>query len=343
MYKCSECGKLFNQKPDYCDCGNDTFIHIADTNSPKNAINAANSYQNQNRRYSYNNSRTYNTTQQSSRRFDNKSIIIFLICILFSIFFLFFVNTGNKEQTQNTKIVNKPKVLHTKIPTIDEIWIEREIPETDVSKEEKPIVTKVIDTYNNVRNQIAAPAKKTAPVYNYITPTYTAKKTVSAPQKKKTSQVQAKKTVPIPKATTKPVKQNTTPKKTQTATQNTKQQQTKTTTTPKPVSRPAVNTAAMQQEYTNYKIGLRNKIASNINFTAIVGDGSCVVSFKLDSSGNLINRAFSQQSINDSLNDAVYSAMMNTPTYKTPPAAYKNQTLKLSVKMSGGNFEVKLY
>ena len=103
------------------------------------------------------------------------------------------------------------------------------------------------------------------------------------------------------------------------------------------------NTAALQQEYTNYKIGLRNKIASNIDFTAVVGDGSCVVSFKLDASGNLINRAFSQQSINDSLNDAVYSAMMNTPTYKTPPAGYKNQTLRLSVKMTGGNFEVNLY
>ena len=97
-----------------------------------------------------------------------------------------------------------------------------------------------------------------------------------------------------------------------------------------------------EKEYANYKIGLRNKIASNINFATVTGDGNCVISFKLDSSGNLINRAFSQQSNNDSLNDAVYSAMMQTPSYRTPPAAYKNQTLKLSVKMYGGSFEVDL-
>ena len=25
MFKCTECEKLFNIKPDYCDCGNDLF------------------------------------------------------------------------------------------------------------------------------------------------------------------------------------------------------------------------------------------------------------------------------------------------------------------------------
>ena len=37
MYKCSECGKTFSQKPDYCDCGNDTFEIMPDNNPPKAA------------------------------------------------------------------------------------------------------------------------------------------------------------------------------------------------------------------------------------------------------------------------------------------------------------------
>ena len=234
--------------------------------------------------------------------------------------------------------------MNTKIPTIDEIWIERKIaqtsPKTVETRQTKqaPIVSKVIDTYNNVKNQIVTPVKKSAAVYK---PSYTPVKKTSSSQVKKSNTSQTKKTSTTKKTTStaapKTAAKKATTVKTQTPVKTAPVQQTKT------VSKPVVNTAALQQEYTNYKIGLRNKIASNINFTAIVGDGSCVVSFKLDASGNLINRAFSQQSINDSLNDAVYSAMMNTPTYKTPPAGYKNQTLRLSVKMTGGNFEVNLY
>ena len=26
MFRCKECGTEFDVKPDYCDCGNDTFV-----------------------------------------------------------------------------------------------------------------------------------------------------------------------------------------------------------------------------------------------------------------------------------------------------------------------------
>ena len=28
MYKCSDCGAEYKVKPDYCDCGNNSFIEI---------------------------------------------------------------------------------------------------------------------------------------------------------------------------------------------------------------------------------------------------------------------------------------------------------------------------
>lgn len=97
-----------------------------------------------------------------------------------------------------------------------------------------------------------------------------------------------------------------------------------------------------KQELANYKINLRNKIASRIDFASIVGDGSCVVSFKISNSGQLTNRNFAVQSENTSLNDVVYRAMMQTPSYIAPPQGYNGETLRLSVKIYSGSFEVSL-
>ena len=83
-------------------------------------------------------------------------------------------------------------------------------------------------------------------------------------------------------------------------------------------------------------------MAANVNFASIVGDGNCVVTFKIDNSGKLIDRKFTKLSQNDSVNDAVYAAVMQTPAYNPPPVAYKGETLSFSFKMYGGNFEIDL-
>ena len=74
----------------------------------------------------------------------------------------------------------------------------------------------------------------------------------------------------------------------------------------------------------------------------VVGDGSCVVTFKIANNGQLINRNFAVQSENTSLNDVVYNAVMQTPYVSAPPQSYKGETLRLSVKIYGGSFEVAL-
>ena len=96
------------------------------------------------------------------------------------------------------------------------------------------------------------------------------------------------------------------------------------------------------EELKQYKKALRNKIASNIDFLNIAGDGKCVLSFNISQGGTLLNRKFVSQSQNTSLNDAVYQAMLQVSSFKTPPNGYKNETMKLTVKISGGNFEVSL-
>ena len=104
----------------------------------------------------------------------------------------------------------------------------------------------------------------------------------------------------------------------------------------------AQKAAAAKQEFANYKVGLRNTIGRKIDFTRVVGDGSCTVAFKIDSNGKLINRSFSKQSSNITLNDAVYVAVMSTPTYNPPPSGYKNEVLNLNIRFYNGNFEITL-
>ena len=100
-----------------------------------------------------------------------------------------------------------------------------------------------------------------------------------------------------------------------------------------------------EQELKNYKKSIQSVFASRIkgNLLQVYGDGSCVVDFKVDSKGKFINRSFSQQSTNNTLNDAVYQAVMSIPSYNAPPASYKGQTLHLSVKITNGMAQISVY
>ena len=87
---------------------------------------------------------------------------------------------------------------------------------------------------------------------------------------------------------------------------------------------------------------MRNTIARKIDFTRVIGDGSCTVSFKIDSNGRFYNRSFTKQSSNNTLNDAVYNAIMATPSFNPPPEAYNNELLNINIKFYNGNFEISL-
>ena len=97
-----------------------------------------------------------------------------------------------------------------------------------------------------------------------------------------------------------------------------------------------------RQELANYKAKLRNTIGRKIDFTKVIGDGDCAITFKIDSNGRLVNGAFAKQSSNITLNDAVYKAFMSSRSFTAPPAGYKNETLKLYVRFYNGNFEISL-
>ena len=323
MYKCTECGQEYEQKPEYCDCGNNTFEEIKETQEKqeiRQEIPAAVQTQTFEKE-SVSSPSSNNLYLRHDERIDNKSLAIFILCIILSILSLIFIGRPSKEeqaaQKQTKPQTEKKTQKNMQLPSINEIW--NSTPPKSAAPTQTPVQQNAPQNNNASNQPIIRTIYKIVPNIQQQTPkTQSAAPKATAPKSKKT-------TAPAP------VQKNTTSSKPKT-----------TPAASKPKQATQVNTAQARQELLNYKIILRNKIASKINFLSVVGDGDCVISFKISSSGKLTNRAFSKQSDNDSLNDAVYNAMMQTPAFNPPPAAYKNETLKLSVKMYGGNFEVDL-
>jgi len=348
MFRCKECGNEFDIKPDYCDCGNDTFEEIVEkveTVTEEEPINNENMWVEENGfGYPINEEEYENLQKQRDKnkqksepvikfekpnlpqiKIEPISLAIFLICILLSIFVIFFV--GNpKEDMVTDKNTEISQTTGQNIPSIDKIW-DNTLP---VKKIEETEVLNIKSTVDPQYDQDELPIEVKKNESKHVQNVQKNPVNIVPKQVKQTSsqsiQIQQKQSKPVQTQ----IKTNTTssaskpiPIKTQPASlQNVK-----------PVN---------PQEMFNYKIALRNKLASKIDFTSILGDGTCVVSFKVSPSGTLTNRTFVKQSDNGILNDIVYNAIMSTPTFNSPPSSYNNETLKFTVKMYDGRYEVSL-
>ena len=332
MFRCKECQTEYKIKPDYCDCGNDTFDEIIEHSEikkpepkPEPVLTPKEKVERKPKRKS---------------QIDPFGWIIFAFCMILSFVIVFFVGNPKDEPVQETK--EEIKVDTSYIPKSTNAFWDNTVkqPEAEPVKEE---VKKVIE-------QIIPKAVQPKPTQNI-------QKSAQSPQKqvqKATSQTkpQTQKTAQTttPKTTSTPVKQTNVQLPKSITDITNKSHTTQTTNTPatvKPVQTATTPPKAEpkklnQQEYSNYKINLRNTIASKINFAGVIGDGDCVVSFSISNNGTLINRKFEKQSTNNTLNDAVYHAIMQTPGFKNPPEGYNGQTMRFTVKMYSGNFEVTL-
>ena len=380
MYRCKECGAEYEVKPDYCDCGNDEFeaagvnksagADISKTVSSEEktaeTLKEKKAEEKPKPRPAAAERTTFTPPPPKKLTFDEQypvlsrmiksvdplSLAIFCICLVFSAYIVFFA--WNPDTTV-TAVEQKAEVTTFKnIPSIDKIW-NNEVP---VIKKEEP---KAEEKAENIIKQIL--------------PVQTQKKSIATPKttsnaKQKVTTVPLKKTESKSKTT---VQNKTTVTKTQSSTaaqdkakkeaeekikqealakQKAEQEQKaaeaaqikklQAEQAKKAEAERLKQEAANRQEYINYKAQLRNTIGRKIDFTRVIGDGSCTVAFKIDSTGKLINRSFAKQSSNNTLNDAVYNAVMSTPAFNPPPAAYKNETLNLSISFYNGNFEISL-
>lgn len=316
MYKCKECGTEYETKPDYCDCGNDTFDEfLPEQSAPKNDVtNVTKLNKSEDTELKTNQlelkpkkievTETRKTVQYDYSRlkqfFDPISTTIFVVCVLLAIFIVLFAgNSLIKTDSEKTTDTHK-QTQNVNIPDIDKLWNSTPPKATE---QPKKVIQQEVEPPKSVELPKVIKQQET-------------KKQVAKPQNKTVSQKQS---ASSQKQVSKP--QTKTVAKTQVA----------------------QNTEVLKQELQNYKLSLRNRMASKMDFTKIVGDGECIVAFKIDASGQLVNRSFVKQSDNDSLNDVVYKAVMQTPTFNAPPKGYKGETLHLKVRMYSNNYEVYLY
>lgn len=340
MFRCKECQTEYEIKPDYCDCGNDTFDEIVEKKEEKNTNTKKNTektepvkiektevkkveqikkenivveepkteqiFQQKDETVKTN---TTHIKQEKPKNIDNYALLIFLICIILSLVVIFYpVKQTTEQNSAEQKVETKQNET---IPDIESFW-NGEIAKNISTEKKEPQKEQTIDT------QEVEQIKKTDVQPTQQTQTKT-KKEVKQTKTTNQNKNQTTKNTANATKTTQPVKQNIQ-----------KQTQTKTET-------------ANPQEIARYKVRLRNYIASKIDFARVVGDGSCSFSFRVTSNGTLIDKKAGYISDNDSLNEVVYNALRQTPSFNAPPTGYNtNSVLKLYVKMQNGAFEVSL-
>ena len=321
MYKCSECGMEYEIKPDYCDCGNDEFVIVAEKKEPAVKKEPARPVEEKipEKKESVEVEKVYRSKIELPK-VDPISLTIFLVCLILAIIVLLI---PVKQNEIIEAIANNEPVSAKNIPAIDKFW-NNSIPVT----EEKPPVSEKTVVKTEVPAKTAS-TKVSKPVQTKKTTTTQ----TSVKQTKTTSSVstadQAKKAEEARKKAEEEAKRK--------AEENAR----KLAEVQKHAEELQQSMSA-EMEYSNYKAALRNMLGSKIDFARVIGDGDCIISFKIDQNGKLINGAFAKQSSNMTLNDAVYKAFMSSRNFNPPPRGYKNETLKLYVKFYNGNFEISL-
>ncbi len=338
MFRCKECQTEYEVKPDYCDCGNDTFDEIIekseDTKLEKNVqeisvhkeekIEQVKKVQNtepdqkaeapkviseQKEQISQpivdkpETQKAKIVKKERHSDIDTFAWVIFTICVVISLIIVFFPCKSAQIDSETTQ---QREVKQTQnIPEIDKIW-NNTAPKNIVTQNPEPKIEKIIQE----KSKVELPVSK--------------KEEAKSKEIKKNNSVKQNKQQTQKKPST-PTKSSTPVAKTNTQ-----------TTQPKTVS-------ANPQEIGKYKVRLRNYIASKIDFARVVGDGSCSFTFRVASNGVLIDKKAGYISDNDSLNEVVYNALRQTSSFNAPPQGFNtNSVLKLHVKMQNGAFEVSL-
>ena len=320
MFKCKECGTEYQTKPDYCDCGNDTFEEVL---PPKPAERENTTVETKDDMWVEENGfgypvdeQSYNNMQKESEKRTVKNnvqtvqpyaIITFAVCLILSLLIILFAfNPKNiSEQNSNTK---SETIKTQQVPSIEKIWNNS---------------TEGLSEY-----QSKAKVEQTEQTKPIVKQEENKKKKIEVTKPKKQEVKSTVKTIPTTAKTTNNIQ------KTKTQIQQKITPSANTTQANKPKANP--------QEIANYNIKLRNHIASKINFLSIVGDGTCTFSFKVTSEGTLTNKKATKLSENESLNEAVYNALRQVYSYNAPPIGYKSEMLNLTVKMYNNSYEVYL-
>ena len=352
MYKCKECGAEYIEKPDYCDCGNDEFDQVIEKKTtqktetviikpePKKIPEEKQKISSEAKKRNF--GEQYPSLSSLLHSLDPISTAIFLVCVLLSAYVIFFA--WNPKESDITAEKTQETVVSKNIPSIDRIWnnalhvVKQKEPEIKTEQKREPVKTSAPTQAQKktVKNPLAKTTTQKA-ITNKTT-----QKQVNTKQEqiKKQQEEAAKKKAEQEKLAAEAAKKKAEQERLAAEAAQLKKLQAE--QAKKAQEEKAKKSAASKQELVSYKANLRNTIGRKIDFTKVIGDGSCTVAFKIDKNGKLTNRSFAKQSSNNTLNDAVYNAVMATPTFNPPPDAYNGEILNLNISFQNGNFEISL-
>lgn len=304
MYQCTICKAEYQEKPDYCECGNDIFVF---TETAKKDF------------FQYNKLFTKK----------NVSIFIFILCLILSILPW---EISKKEPTKTS--TSKATEKNINIPDIETFWD---------STPPKGLSTigndNVITVYEKPKVAQKQPEKDLTATPQSVKPTHQKNSVPKAKNQTKSIKTQPK---AQPKTQTNISKNNTKPiAKPVAEPVEKKQVKPKTEKVSKPITQAPRPIERMDsQEWLNYKNSLRYALLSKLDIVKISGEGDCAVSFSIAPNGKLLNRKFIYQSMNKSVNDQVYLMLMKLPTFKTPPKGYKGEIIKIKFYINNGYYEI---
>ncbi len=147
MFRCTDCQKIYEQKPDYCDCGNNVFDELLSAVKVEK-IKIKKSFKEQ-----------CPQVVRLMYSLDVLSVLIFLSCIILSILSLIFIQPS-KEISENNPIINQSKTIKS-IPDIDKLWVTKVYSETSESFYSKPATTEENTTQTTQRKVIKKQQPKT--------------------------------------------------------------------------------------------------------------------------------------------------------------------------------------
>lgn len=323
IYKCNNCGRIYNLKPEYCECGNNSFQEVVqnfDYSSVKTDFNVGQDvdflYGDNN--FSFEKSQNFESDDTLSSHNDLKkqrnseiiAIVIFIVVLLSAIIMIFsnFSALLNKSKDKTVSVE-----IEKYIPSdVNEYWVEeppvsvKKINDTNSANSVKKTVSNVNDTKNTQKT-----TQKSTNASEKIIPSIKKDKT---PIQQKKIEKNVKKTDTVTKIVSK-----IETKKAE-LTNETKE-----------------NTISVE-EYLKYKNSLRNKLFSNFPILTVQGQGTSKVSFSISSEGKLLNRKFVSQSGNKSLDDAMYNMLMRVPAYYPPPSGYNGSEIVMQMEFNNGHY-----
>ena len=121
MYQCTDCDKIYNEHPEYCECGNDEFIEIPDIPTVSSDYSQGEKTFPKQKSGVKGKNKTKAPAKKPLSKQDLTGYIVFAVCIILSVFAWIFIGFGQKSATKSGG--KTALVKNTNIPVnIDEIW-----------------------------------------------------------------------------------------------------------------------------------------------------------------------------------------------------------------------------